>query len=674
MQLPKHILSRVGIIYVVMLLLGLFIMFKVVFLQFDAELKEKAKRISYRDEEISAQRGDIVAHDGRLLVTSLPQYLLYMDCAVLEEQVFNFGVKGLSAALSDFFKDKTAAEYEKILRDGRSSKRRYLKLSNRMIKHAELEKVYQFPILAQGWHDGKYDQNKGGGIFEKRNIRTASYGSLASRTLGLVNENGASVGIEGAFDYALRGTPGKRTVRRIANSDWVPVNSMSDVSPRNGYDVVTTLDVDIQDVAETALREQLTKATEFEAGTAIIMEVKTGKIRAIANMKRMPDGNYAEAFNYAIAQASEPGSTFKLATLIALLEDGLVDITDLINTENGRWVYNKHAFKDVSNEGYGTISVEEVFKKSSNVGFAKLAVNHYLGKERQYIDKLYAMKLNTKLGLQIEGEASPQIRYVNDKSWSGLSLPMMSMGYEVLLTPIMTLAFYNAVANGGRMVKPTFVSELRHDGKAKQHFPPEVISSSICSHATLEKVHQALCGVVESGTAKNIRDKRYKIAGKTGTSRIAFENGYEVNGFKKHQASFAGFFPAENPRYSGIVVLYTGLTKTNFYGASWAAPVFKQIADKIYTSHPEWEEAIHPDPSAIMLADMVEENMKKHNHQKLVGKGIPSMTGKTLKEALFLLENQGVKVVFSGMGHVVSQSLPKGTPIVKGQTIEIELK
>ena len=674
MQLPKNILSRVGIIYVVMLLLGLAIVFKIVLLQFDAKLREKAEKISFRNEEISAKRGDILAHDGRLLVTSLPQYQLYMDCVAPADTVFEAGVKGLSAALSGFFKDKTAAGYEKILRDGRANNRCYVKLGNRRIKYAELEKVYQFPIFRQGWQKDKpYDQNRGGGIFEVRNVRTASYDKLASRTLGWVNANGVSVGIEGAFDYVLKGTPGKRMLRRT-KGDWAPMNSVSDVSPHDGYDVVTTLDVDIQDAAETALRDQLAKSSEFEAGTAIIMDVKTGAIRAIANMKRMPDGNYAEAFNYAIAQATEPGSTFKLATLIALLEDGLVDLTDEINTENGRWNYKGHVIKDVSNEGYGVIPLQRVFEKSSNVGFAKLAVDHYLGKERQYIDRFYAMKLNTKLGLQIPGEASPQIRYVNDKLWSGLSLPMMSIGYEVLLTPIMTLTFYNAVANGGRMVKPKFVSELRQGGELKQRCFTEVISTSICSHTTLEKVHQALCGVVEEGTAKNIRDERYKIAGKTGTSRIAFDNGYEENGFKKHQASFAGFFPAEKPVYSGIVVLYTAPTKNNFYGAYWAAPVFKQIADKIYASHPEWEELLQPKPSDTMLADLIEDNMKAHTPQKPGSKKVLSVKGKTLKEALFLLENQGLTVAFSGLGRVVKQSLPAGTPVVKGQTITLELQ
>ncbi|MDR2448950.1 MAG: transpeptidase family protein, partial [Prevotellaceae bacterium] len=538
-----------------------------------------------------------------------------------------------------------------------------------------LEKLKPRPIVKPGWRAREHHHQTRGGNFEVRNVRTASYDKLASRTLGLVNENGVSVGVEGAFDYALKGTPGKRLLRRISNGEWVPVNSMSDVAPRNGCDVVTTLDVDIQDAAETALRDQLRKAPEFEAGTAIIMEVETGEIRAIANMKRMPDGSYAEAFNYAIAQAAEPGSTFKLATLIALLEDGLVDMHDKVNTENGRWAYRGHSFKDVSNEGYGVIPLQEVFEKSSNVGFAKLAVNHYLGKERQYIDKLYAMKLNTKLGLQISGEASPQIRYVNDRLWSGLSLPMMSMGYEVLLTPIMSLTFYNAVANNGRMVKPKFVSELRQGGELKQRFPTEVISTSICSHATLEKVHQALRGVVEKGTARNIRDERYKIAGKTGTSRIAFAgDGYDMNGFKKHQASFAGFFPAEKPVYSGVVVLYTEQTKSNFYGGNWAAPVFKQIADKIYASHSEWEEALQPKPSDTMLADLIEENMQAPVLKKPNGKKLPSVVGKTLKEALFLLENQGLNVVFSGSGRVVKQSLPAGAPVVKGQAITLELR
>ncbi|MDR3350457.1 MAG: transpeptidase family protein [Prevotellaceae bacterium] len=674
MQLPKNILLRVGAIYAAMALIGLSIVGKVLLLQFNPELRDRDKEISFKYKEDVAKRGDILAHDGQVLVTSLPQYELRMDCLLPDEKVFESGVKGLSAALSGFFRDKTAGEYEKILRNGRANNRRYVRLGNRLIKYVELETVYQFPILNRGWNGvGPYDPNKGGAIFEKKNVRTASYDKLASRTLGLVNENGVSVGIEGAFDYALKGTPGKRMWRRIGKDqdDWVPANSMHDVPPRNGYDVVTTLDVDIQDAAETALRAQLAKSPDFEGGTAIIMEVKTGEVRAIANMKRMPDGSYAEAFNYAIGQATEPGSTFKLAALIALLEDGLVDMKDKVDTEKGQWKYKKHKFED-DKGGYGIISVQEVFEKSSNVGFAKLAVEHYVGKERQYIDKLYAMKLNTKLDLQISGEASPLIRYVNDKLWSGVSLPAMSTGYEVLLTPMMTLTFYNAVANGGRMVKPKFVSELRQGRAVRQRFSTEVISTSICSQATLKKVHQALCGVVERGTAKNIRDDRYKIAGKTGTSRMAFKGGgYGDKSIKQHQPSFAGFFPAEKPAYSGIVVLYTKPTENDFYGGAWAAPVFKQIADKIYASHPEWEEMVQP--SGAMLADLIEDNIAR-TPSKPADKKLPSVVGKTLKEALFLLENRGLNVLFSGSGHVVKQSLPAGTSIAKGQTITLELK
>jgi cell division protein FtsI (penicillin-binding protein 3) len=667
MEQPKSILFRASLIYFAVVLLGLCILMRVVMLQFNNNLKEKGLKVSYREEELSAKRGDILAHDGRILATSLPHYQIYMDCVVPDEKVFNDGVKKLAASLSGFFGDKPATSYEKVLRDGRKSKQRYVKLGNRKVSYTELQRIRKFPIFELG-------RNKGGCISEEKNVRKNAYNKLAFRTIGWTNEGGVGVGIEGAYNYALKGMPGQRTVQKIAGGDWMPVNSALDVMPRNGYDVLTTLDVDIQDAAETALREQLVKAPVFEAGTAIIMEVETGEIRAIANMKRMPGGSYSEAFNYAIGQATEPGSTFKLPTLIALLEDGLVELDQKVNTESGRWVYKGNTFRDVTPGGYGEISIREVFEKSSNIGFAKLAIQYYLNNERQYVDKLYAMKLNEKLGLQIPGEASPQIRYTGDKHWSGLSLPMMSMGYEVMLTPIMILTLYNAVANGGRMVKPKFVSELKQGGDVKKKFPTEVISSSICSRTTLEKVNEALLGVVENGTAKSIYDNRYKIAGKTGTARIVFDGAYEKDGYRMHQASFVGFFPADNPKYTGVVVLYTEKTRSNFYGGTWAAPVFKQIADKIYVSHPEWVEEVRPETGTVMLADVIKENTKKENPKRIAGKTIPSVVGMTLKDALYLLENMGLSVSFSGAGHVILQSLPAGTKVTRGQGINLELR
>ncbi|MDR3236481.1 MAG: transpeptidase family protein [Prevotellaceae bacterium] len=678
MEQLKKILLRVGVIYFLIVVAGVLIMVKAVRLQFDKTLIERGAEISFREESVNAKRGDIFAHDGRLMVTSLPQYQLYLDCMVMDSaKTFYSEARKLSAALSDFFKDKSPAQYEKILREGREKKRRYVKLGNRRIDYKSLEKVYQFPLLNRGWNktNRTYDSNKSGAVFEQKNIRERVYDRMAFRTLGFRNESDKYVGIEGAFDYELKGTPGHRMMERIGKGDWMPVNSENDVLPHNGYDVVTTLDVDMQDAAETALRMQLAKSDVFEAGTVVIMEVATGDVRAIANMKRNADGTYEEAFNYAIGQSTEPGSTFKLATLITLLEDGMVELDTKVNTGNGVWRYKEHNFTDVTHGGYGELTVQQVFEKSSNVGFAKMAVEYYLGKERRFIDKFYDMKLNEKIGLQLVGEGAPQIPYVDDKKlWSGLSLPMSSMGYGVLLTPIKTLAFYNAVANDGRMVKPKFVKELRQGGEVKKSFPTEVISTSICSQQTLEKVRIALEGVVEHGTAKNIRNDDYRIAGKTGTARIAFENGgYVKDGYRKHQASFAGFFPADNPKYSGVVVLYTGKILGNAYGATWAAPVFKEIADKIYVSHPEWEEDFEREPSDKMIAEVIENNAH-HTPLNLTDKKLPSVVGMSLKDALFLLENKGLRVLYTGMGHVVKQSLPEGAIITRGQMIELELR
>ena len=667
MQEPKNIWIRAIPAYIVVVLLGLWIMGKAVVLQFNAELKEKASKISFDEEELLAKRGDILAHDGRILATSLPYYHLYMDCTVPADSVFNPGVGKLAAALSNLFRDKSAAAYEKLLRNGRKQKKQYLRLGDRKISYTELMDVSKFPIFEKG-------RNRGGYIAEKKDTRTYPYKSLAFGTIGRSNEVGVSVGIEGAFDYALKGTPGKRMVQRIAGGAWEPVNSSTNIVPEDGMDVVSTLDIDIQDAAETALRDQLANSTVFEAGCAVVMEVKTGEIRAIANMRRRPDGTYAEEFNYAIGQATEPGSTFKLYTLIALLEDNKVALQDIIDTEKGRWVYYRTAFTDVTSGGYGTITVQEVFEKSSNVGFAKMAVDYYKENPRQYVDKLYAMKLNEKIGLQIAGEAAPQIRYPGDKLWSGLSLPMMSMGYEVLLTPIKTLTLYNAIANNGRMVKPKFVKELKQGDESITTFSTDVISSAVCSKSTLNKVYSAMEGVIERGTGTHIRDERYRIAGKTGTARIAYNGGYGRDGMKKHQASFAGFFPADNPRYSAIVVLYTGETKSNFYGGTWAAPVFKQIADKIFVSHPEWAEEVRPERGTPMYADLIADNAEKPLLAKVNSGDLPSVIGRSLKDALFLLENQGWVVSFSGSGHVVKQSLPPGTQVIKGGAIHIELK
>ena len=611
MQEPKNILVRAGLIYVAVALMALGIVASIIVLQFNTPLKEEGKEIPYKWKDVDARRGDILACDGRPLVTSELAYALYIDATVAQDSVFKYEVAALSEKLANLFGDKSASDYEKQLREARRDKKYCVRFGSRTITFNELQQVKQYPMLSTRWRSKTRDGygGRGGGCMAeeeefKKIIRRNFYNKIAFRTLGWQNQDGSYVGLEGRYDYALKGVAGKQLVQKTAGGIFIPVSDVPEKPPRNGNDLVSTIDIDMQDAAETALRRQLSVKhgdMVFEAGCAVVMEVQTGAIRAIANLKRNPDGSYSEDYNYAVRQTAEAGSTFKLYTLIALLEDGKVSLEDEVDTGNGELKRPGFTFKDVKKGGYGKISVQQAFEKSSNVGFALLAENNYKGNERQFVDRLYAMKLNEKMDLQIPGEGEQFVRYPTDKSWSKLSLQWLSMGYEAELTPLKTLTMYNAVANNGRMMKPLFATELRDGGRTVETFPPEVISSAICSQATLQKVRQALEGVVARGTATNIRDTTYyKIAGKTGTARLAFgKEGYEqIKGglkYHKYQASFAGYFPADQPKYSMVVVLYSEPTTVKgIYGATWAAPVFKEIADKIYINSPEWAEEVKP--------------------------------------------------------------------------------
>jgi len=694
-----HLIHRIGLVYWLVVLLGVAIIVQIVRLQFNPRLKNPP--LSFKEEELPALRGNILANDGRVLAISLPYYELRLDCTVTHDTVFNKYVGPLSAGLANFFKDKSAEQYKTELIRERGKGNKYKKVGTRWVNYTELQEIKKLPLFNLG-------RNRGGLVVEQKSRRTNPYNRLAHRTIGWQNSIGVGVGIEDAFDDYLRGKPGKRMIQLIPGGEWMPVNSDINKEPHDGMDVVTTLDVDIQDAAETALRGLLLGNHALEAGTAIVMETATGEIRAIANMMRNSDGTYDEAFNYAIGQSTEPGSTFKLATLISLLEDNYVTLQTPVNTENGRWLYHNKVFTD-SHGGLGTISMREVLEQSSNVGFAKTAVQFYAkGKEKQFVDRLFAMNLNKPLGLQIKGEGSPRINYPGDKGWDGLSLPMMAMGYAITLTPMHTLTFYNAVANNGKMVKPKFVKAIQtKDGNVQKEFATEVISSSICSPAVLKDVRTALRSVVEKGTARAINDSRYSIAGKTGTSRLLMNNGlYEQNGLKKHQASFVGFFPAEAPRYTAIVVLYSEVTTANFYGATWAAPIFKQIADKLYVASSDWAThaqantdkpgnvpsvkggkksevenvlrelnvpATHTPKNVQWVSVQRNKQFVEEVAKNISSKTVPSVVNMGLKDALFLLENLDLQVSFSGKGQVLRQSIEAGSPVIKGQQIYLEL-
>lgn len=647
----KTEMNRAFVVYALFVLIGIAIIARIVYLQFVAseDLSNEVK--TFRVEEIEANRGSILACDGRILSASVPYYKIKMDCVAPEQAVFDKYKDSLAIALSNFFGDNSAAWYKTRIENARAIKDRDISLGNRLVDHSELVTIKNFPLFRLG-------SLKGGFIYEQKNKRNNPYGRLAYRTIGFINSNGQGVGIEESFDYYLKGTPGSQVVQRVLKNQWKPVDIDKIIPPQDGYDVQTTLDIDIQEAAEAALKEQLSLSDQFEGATAIVMEIKTGAVRAIANMRKDSNGNFDEVFNYAIGQATEPGSTFKLATLVSLLEDGYVTLETPVDAGNGKWTYAGHTISDVTAGGYGQINVLKAFEKSSNVAFAKLTVEFYANNEKHFVERINNMKINEKFNLDLKGEARAVIYSPGDVSWSKLTLPLMGIGYATLLTPMHTLAFYNAIANGGKMMKPYFVDNIQRNGVIEKKFEPVELSGAICSKSTIETVHKALRSVVEEGTAKALNDKRYSISGKTGTARIAFNgSGYtDREGYRRHQASFAGFFPSDNPKYSAIVVLYTGRTRGNFYGGGWAAPVFKKISDKIYVASPKWNKPLKGNGDITLKKSKIIAQLE----ESINCDSIPQVTGMRIRDAIYILENQGYNVKFSGKGRVVAQNFFPG--------------
>jgi len=706
----KEIMLRISLVYIGILIFSLFIMGRVFYLQFaEKDLwTEKAIQISQKDFIIEPNRGDICAQDGRQLSISVPYYEIRMDLKAesITKEIFKENIDSLAYCLAEISKDnetgeyiKTKSQFKRDLIKARKKGSRYF-LVKRRATYTELKKIKNFPIFRMG-------QYKGGLIVIQDNVRKQPFGNLASRTIGYLSKSaeGTKVGLEGAFDGELRGIQGLRLMQRLSGGVWMPIDDGTEVESQDGKDVITTINVNIQDVAQAALDSQLTK-NGADHGCAILMEVATGEIKAIVNLSRdKKTGRYLEGqYNYAIGESTEPGSTFKLASLIAAFEDGYIDLNDTVNTGDGICYFYNHKMKDSKEGGHGRISVKEVFEMSSNVGVSKLIDKYYKGKEESFVNRLYAMNLNEKLGLEIRGEGRPMIKYPDDKLWSGVTLPQMSIGYEISLTPLQILTFYNAVANNGKMIKPHFVKHLRYHGKIVKTFETEIINASICSESSIAKAKEMMLGVVENGTAKNIKNKVYKIAGKTGTAQIANLNrGYGAKDAKVYQASFVGYFPADNPKYSCIVVVNAPGNNV-YYGSSVAAPVFKEIADKVYATsldiHPElksdknnlivdlpvskngYREDLSylfdilniPTSSSIKsdwIATISGEKQVQYQRIKVEAKQVPKVEGMGLKDAIFLLENSGLRVLTIGKGTVKRQSLTPGAKIRKGDEITI---
>jgi cell division protein FtsI (penicillin-binding protein 3) len=706
MERESKLTWRVGFIYVLVMVVTLpLIIGKILYIQvWQGEHWKKldlAARV--KPKEVTPARGNICAEDGRVLALSISTYLLYFDPCMSGKAVFEEKVDSLSLMLSTLFKDASPSAYRQKIWNARYGTRpnRHLLLSPRRVTYAELKQAEQFPLFRKA---KKREKNyRSGLITEHREHRANPHGSLAERTIGYLGVGRDStrrgkVGLEEAYEQDLRGIPGLNKPQMLSGS-WVP---RTIVEPVHGYDVITTIDVDYQYIVHEALLRQLERY-RAQSGVAVLMEVKTGDVKAITNLSRK-GSDYAEALNSAIRDAFEPGSVFKVVSMIALLEDGYVHPDDTVDLGNG--IYRFHDGKqlnDASHGPVGKVTVQQVFERSLN-GISTLLFKYYDKQRKKFIDRLYDMQLNKKLGVEIAGEASPLIKYPTDKEWSGNTLPWMGIGYEVMLTPMQVLAFYNTLANDGKRMKPRFVKEIRNGDEVIRHVPVEVVDRSICSRETLAHLRRMMEGVVENGTARNLRGTPYGIAGKTGTARIA--DGAKGYAKKRYLASFVGYFPTDEPLYSCIVMVEDPAQSEGYYGNVVSGNVFREISDKIYAlasvkhgKPTEREGGRLPaskngyKPDLLTLYDALDIQVKEdeatkaewvlasRTEEEIVLRPrsvdlsvVPNVKGMGLRDAIYLLENSGLHVGVSGAGMVVKQTIEPGKKVSRGSYIHVELR
>jgi cell division protein FtsI (penicillin-binding protein 3) len=703
MDIKKDILWRVYLCFIGITVLCFFVLGRAVYIQ-QAEGKYwrgLSDSLHIRTQPIVAERGTIYSEDGNMLSASVPIFDVYIDFGAeglrdKNGKRFVDNIDSLSLSLSNLFADKNAETYKQELQIAYKEKERYYPLKKK-IDFAQYLQLRNFPLVRQG-------RNKSGFIIETKDKRINPYVLLANRTIGLSRQNlSKNVGLELTYDSLLRGSAGSRLMRYAAGA-YMPVEG-SETDPVNGKDIVTTLDTYIQDVAENALMKMLVNNNSTH-GTAIVMETATGKIKAIANLGKQVDGTYIEDYNYGIGKTTEPGSVFKLATLMSLMEDKYVDLNTIVDCEGGVKSFYGLRIKD-SHLGTHQTTVKQAFAASSNVAFAKLAFEHYQQNPQKFYNHLHKMRLDTYTGIDIvAGSGFPTIKKV--KKWGATTIPYMAHGYEELVTPLHMLTLYNAVANNGKMMKPYLVDEIKDLGVTIKKIAPEVLVEQVCSKATVAMLQEAMVAVVQDkhGTGhKVLFDSTYKIAGKTGTAVSAVDNrGYNKSA-KKYQASFIGYFPAEAPKYSIAVVIQNSRESKLIYGADVSGTVFKEISDKLYArflttasyaAAPFVDSAysnasgIRPDFKTIFsfiqlpLQDSAKssswQKISLNNSAAIASKAnvftkniMPDVTGMGVKDAIFLLENRGLKIAIQGRGKVYNQSIIAGTNFTKGEKINLFL-
>ena len=705
MNIRKTILIRVYVAFGLMVLFALTVFGKLLHLQYidGGEWRAMVDSLTIQERGIEAARGNIYSNDGSLLATSVPEYELRFDAMSIpteESDVFNSKVDSLASRLAAHFKDKSSRQYLALLKNARAKKQRYV-LIKRNVSHQDLKIIKSFPLF-HTFREGKkrYPTSL---VTVRENKRILPFTNLAARTIGYKNIKGDTVlvGLEGAYGSYIDGRSGSQLMQRIAGGVWVPVNREVEVAPVDGSDIISTLDVNMQDMAQRALEKQLI-ASDADNGCVVVMEVKTGEVRAIANFTRDKEGVFREKYNYAIAQGADPGSTFKLASYLALLDDGFVDTSSTVDVGNGTYKVPAHTIRDSHAPKKSVMTVKEAFEQSSNVGVAKLINTYYGNKPAKYTSKLHHFGLGKPLGLQIPGEATPWVKMPDSKTWSKLSLVQMAYGYELRLTPLQMLALYNAVANDGELLAPLFVKEIRHLGNTVERFEAKVLNKQIASKEAIHKMQDMLAGVMIEGTGKRLSSPLYSSAGKTGTAQM--NDGARGYGQRRYQSSFAGYFPAENPKYSMIVVIRN--PRKGYYGGTIAGPVFKELADMIYANdltlhgtlasrkvntagsrlpltlrgskeasnavyqalgfHPSnWNGIAQSVDSSTQAVPFVETQVKEGV--------VPDVVGMGLSDAIFTMENAGFKTKVTGWGKVVNQSLAAGEKLKIGTPIALAL-
>ena len=642
-------------------------------------------------ESVVAPRGNILSDNGSILAISMPLYKVHIDMTVIDEDLLNTYIDEISVGLSQIFKDTSASYYKKKLINGKKKKNKYLKLKSR-VDHNQLRDLRSLPIL-------KLDRYKGGLIAESRPNRELPFGQLAQRTIGRLQDYG-TVGIERAYNQILLGEPGLQFKRKLKRGVWIPEEHPNNVDPKPGKDIQTTINIDMQDVAHELLTNTLV-AENADWGCVVLMEVKTGNVKVIVNLSKDSNDIVRESYNYAIGSHVAPGSTFKLASILALIDDGKIDINDQVDLEKGTYQFSNLIMKD-SPHNYNKVSIQKAFEISSNIGISKLVYQSYFNDPNKFISKLRDFGFYSPLDIELMYPSYLKMPDPNNKkTWSGTSLPWMSIGYEMALTPLHILTFYNAVANNGKMMLPIFSTDILKDGKTVIKKKPKILNSSICSKTSISQVFNLLKGVVENGTAKNIYTDQYKIAGKTGTSVTNYVDKNKEDYIKKYRASFVGFFPADKPKYSCIVVV-DNPKNGQVYGSKVAAPIFRDLADKVFATDMSLHEPIksiknikHQQEikigsiSKLKLLkkeiDLTEASLKniekdyRKINNSLKNNIMPFITGMSARDAIYILENNGFRVSVEGSGSVIrvtdkyEKKIAVGQKLVKGSLIKITL-